>query len=59
MDKPIQQNAFRIVLGLFIFTFVVLACNNKSEKKSETDTTKMNIDTTLNGKPIDPVDEGD
>jgi|GEM_PF-5183299 len=68
MIKPIQQTAFRIILGLFMLTFVAVACNNKSEKKTDTDTTKTNMDTlkpmkdttmadtSLKGKP---VDEGD
>jgi hypothetical protein len=67
----IKQTAYKIVLGLFMLAFVMVACNNKSEKKTEsTDTTKMNnmvdttkvivdttkVDTTMKKKP---TDEGD
>ena len=74
MIKPIQQTAYRMLLGLFMLCFIAVACNNKSEKKTEeTDTTKMEdtkmmSDTTKMAdttKPVDtsmkkkPVEEGD
>ena len=64
----IKQTAYKIVLGLFMLAFVMVACNNKSEKKTETtDTTKMmdtnkvmidttKVDTSMKKKP---TDEGD
>ena len=51
MIKPIQRTAYMILVGLFMLSFTMVACNNKSEKKTEeTDTTKM-MDTTT--KPMD------
>ena len=50
MIKPIQQAAYKVVLGLFMLAFIMVACNNKSEKKTETDTTKVDMMDTTNKK---------
>ena len=50
MPKPVYQ----IVLGLFLLSFTVVACNNKKDKKDpepKEDTTKQ--------KPVDPGDPVD
>jgi hypothetical protein len=37
---------FQIILGIFMLSFAVAACNNNSEKKETTDSTTMPMDTT-------------
>jgi hypothetical protein len=44
----IKQTAYKVVLGLFMLAFIMVACNNKSEKKTETDTTKVDMMDTTN-----------
>ena len=60
MRKPILKTACRVVLGLFMFSLIATACNNKTEEKKEEkkDTTVVvPVDTTkLKDRP---VDEGD
>ena len=58
MIKPIQQAAYKVVFGLFLLTFIMVACNNKSEKKTDTDTTKVDMVDTTN-KMIDTTNMGD
>jgi len=37
----------QIVIGIFVLSLVVAACNNSSESKSTSDTTTMKSDTTM------------
>jgi hypothetical protein len=36
---------FQIILGIFMLSFAVAACNSNSEKKETTDSTSMKSDT--------------
>jgi ABC-type enterochelin transport system substrate-binding protein len=54
----IKQTAYKVVLGLFMLAFIMVACNNKSEKKTETDTTKVDMMDTTN-KMMDTTNMSD
>ena len=44
MPKP----AYRLILGVFLLTFIVASCDNKSKKEKETTTDSITT------KPVDP-----
>ena len=66
MSKKSPKTVYQIMLGVFMLTITIAACNNSSEKKepaadttvmkapSVTDTTKMDTASTRN--PVKPAD---
>ena len=42
MIRNFHKTACRIILGVFLLTFTVVACNNKGDKKEPAKDTSMN-----------------
>jgi len=48
MNLKMPKPAYRIILGVFLLSFVVASCGNKSSKE------KKKTEDTITKKPVDP-----
>jgi len=51
--------AFQIVLGIFVLSFALAACNNSSQNKSSSDSTTMTPMTDTSKKMMDTTNKMD
>lgn len=48
-----KKMLFQVIMGIFMLSFVVAACNNESKKTESSDSTAMKSDSTMTPAPMD------